>query len=84
MAKYQVKEVIHFLGANSVGYFTGTITDYNWAKQQMETRFMKYVHEYKNNHPKVSMGRMSCKLTMDDGDFIEVTIQDLEKGGTAV
>lgn len=81
MSKFQVRENARYLGETWGGYFTFVTGDYTWAKKQMETRFMQYLQEYKDNKPKVSMGRMSCKLTMDDGDFIEVTIDDLSKGG---
>ena len=81
MSKFQVKENARYLGETWGGYFTGVTTDYSWAKKQMEFRFMGYLHKYKSNQPKVSIGRTACKLTMADGDFIEVTIEDLDKGG---
>lgn len=81
MTRYQVQDEARCLGDCWGGFFTGITTDYSWAKQQMETRFMSYLREYKHLHPKVTMGRMSCKLTMDGGDFIEVTIVEVNSGG---
>lgn len=83
MERFQVAENAKYLGETWGGYFTGVTEDYGWAKKQMETRFMKYLHEYKDMNPSVSMGRMCCKLSFDDGDFIEVVIHNLtqeEKG----
>ena len=81
MPRFQVKENARYLGETWGGYFTVVTEDYSWAKKQMEFRFMSYLHKYKSVQPKVSIGRMACKLTMTDGDFIEVLIEDLDKGG---
>ena len=81
MPKFQVKENARYLGETWGGYFTLVTEDYSWAKKQMEFRFMSYLHKYKSVQPKVSIGRMACKLTMADGDFIEVLIEDLDQGG---
>lgn len=80
MKKFRVKENICCLGKTWGGYFTGLIDDYAWAKTQMERNFMDHLHKYKDCNPKVSMGRTSCKLTMDNGDFVEVIIEEFSGG----
>lgn len=78
MARYQVKEKASYLGKTWGGYFTGITENYSWARKQMEYRFMEYLHEYKSDNPKVSMGHMSCKLTIDECDYIQVSIEKLD------
>lgn len=80
MSKFRVKEKVCCLGESQGDYFTGVITDYSWAKKQMETRFMEHLHKYKSAQSKVTMGRMFCKLMIDNKDFIEVSIEEV-KGG---
>lgn len=79
MLNLRVKEKVCCLGETQDDYFTGITTDYNWAKKQMETRFMDYLHKYKSNQSKVTMGRMFCKLIIDNQDYIEVSIEEVDE-----
>lgn len=81
MPRYQVKENCSYLGETWGGYFTFVTTDYQWAKKQMEFRFMEYVRRYKDNNPKISMGKTMCKLDMGSDGFMEIIIEDLEQTG---
>lgn len=78
MARLGVKENCKYLGETWGGYFANDLSAQDIAEKVMQERFKEYSEEYKDSTVKTEVSENSCRLDLGDGDFIEVSIEDLD------
>ena len=78
MARLGVKENCKYLGETWGGYLANDLSARDIAEKVMQERFKEYSEEYKDSTVKTETSENSCRLDLGDGDFVEVSIEDLD------